>query len=660
MKKYQILNKALSLRRIFMISVTIALFTLLNILPARVFATNGGAVTTADATYTFDYNTHIPWVGATNSLFKASFNIPSPGANTIDGDRYQGTLTFTKLPNSDYRLLKVIPYMDAPTFTITNSGGSTAAAGSYNWDEGLRAWVLPNPLTDNTSTSVDTSQAVNGSAGIKIYMTGNSTGFMPLSSLKNDSTLTETRPVFLLGDVAELGPNLTQNIPFTLYQERAYNGDPNKWHAFNFNVPALVQYEYDGQVTGTNPYDQISLIPGDAAHFESEISLLSPQKMTVDMVWQVSRDNGVTFNDILGSLTNSGGSQTTSKALDFISDISDEGSLYRLKIIPVDSINNAPIYTEPSILTFRAESLKFNINYILNGGTNHPNNPSTYSYGQGISYFEAPEREGYTFTGWTDENDNPITNIGTDAQGDKTLHANWVENKHQINYILNGGKNHEKNPSFYVYGRGVDSFENATRIGYSFIGWMDEEGNVVTNIAPDAQGDKTLHAKWQASSYNIKYILNDGVNSDMNPKTYFYGQGVNSFEKARREGYTFMGWTDQSGKKIEAISPQDQGDKILYANWKKVAVVPEDNQEIKGDKKTEKNKELQENIKIQKNPESYNTKNIQNIPILLEDGKESLPLTGEKAKSYLSILGVIILLILSLLGIKKYLTKNKG
>lgn len=120
MKKYQILHKVLSLRRLMMLSVTLILFILLNIIPVGVLATNGGLVTTADKTYAFDYKTHIPWVGAANSLFKASFNIPSPGTSTIDGDRYQETLTFTKLPNSDYRLVKVIPYMDSPTFTITN------------------------------------------------------------------------------------------------------------------------------------------------------------------------------------------------------------------------------------------------------------------------------------------------------------------------------------------------------------------------------------------------------------------------------------------------------------------------------------------------------------------------------------------------------------
>ncbi|NHI67671.1 InlB B-repeat-containing protein [Lactococcus formosensis] len=586
MKKYQILHKVLSLRRLMMLSVTLILLILLNIIPVRVLATNGGVVTTADKTYAFDYKTHIPWVGAANNLFKASFNIPSPGTSTIDGDRYQGTLAFTKLPNSDYRLVNVIPYMDSPTFTITNSGGSTAAAGSYNWNEALQSWVLPNPLIDNTATSVDTSQALNGSAGIKIYMVGSSTSFMPLSTLKNDPTLHETRPVFLLGDMATFAPNAVQNIPFTLYQERAYNGDPNKWHAFNFNVPALVQYEYDGQVTGTNPDDQLDLIPGELAHFESEVNLSSPQKITVDMIWQVSKDKGLSFNDISESLTNSTGDKTIRKTLDFTSDISNEGNLYRLKITPLDSINNEPIYTEPAVLTFKSESLSFNIAYVLNGGTNHPANPLSYSYGQGISRFEAPQREGYTFTGWTDGDGNSITNIPTDAQGDKTLHANWKANTYKINYVLNGGENSQQNPDSYIYGRGVSHFEQATK-----------------------------------------------------------------------QGYTFTGWTDQKGKKIEGISAQEQGDKILYASWEKVPVASNENEEPKNKEVAKIQEDTNASIKIEKSTASLSTKKTQDITRSLEYRKK-LPLTGENAKPYLYVLGVSILVALSLLGVKKYLIKR--
>ncbi len=300
-----------------------------------------------------------------------------------------------------------------------------------------------------------------------------------------------------MGDVAALAPNLAQNIPFTLYQERAYDGDPNKWHAFNFNVPALVQYEYDGQVTGTNPNDQLDLIPGELAHFESEVNLSSAQRITVDMIWQVSTDKGLSFNDISESLTNSAGDKTIRKTFDFTSDISNEGNLYRLKITPLDSINNEPIYTEPAVLTFKSESLSFNIAYVLNGGTNHPANPLTYSYGQGISRFEAPQREGYTFTGWTDGDGNSITNIPTDAQGDKTLHANWKTNTYKINYVLNGGENSQQNPDSYIYGRGVNHFEQATKQGYTFTGWTDQKGKKIEGISAQEQGDKILYASWE-------------------------------------------------------------------------------------------------------------------------------------------------------------------
>ena len=154
--------------------------------------------------------------------------------------------------------------------------------------------------------------------------------------------------------------------------------------------------------------------------------------------------------------------------------------------------------------------------------------------------------------------------------------------------MLNGGENHEKNPSSYVYGRGVDSFENATRVGHSFVGWTDEAGNTVTKIEADAQGDKTLHANWKANTYKINYVLNGGENSQQNPDSYIYGRGVSHFEQATKQGYTFMGWTDQKGKKIEAISAQEQGDKILYASWEKVPVASNENEEQKNEEVAKK------------------------------------------------------------------------
>ena len=54
----------------------------------------------------------------------------------------------------------------------------------------------------------------------------------------------------------------------------------------------------------------------------------------------------------------------------------------------------------------------YNITYVLNGGTNASDNPSTYVDDVGVSSFAAPTREHYTFGGWYD-NENctgtPVT-----------------------------------------------------------------------------------------------------------------------------------------------------------------------------------------------------------------------------------------------------------
>ena len=73
----------------------------------------------------------------------------------------------------------------------------------------------------------------------------------------------------------------------------------------------------------------------------------------------------------------------------------------------------------------------YTISYELGGGTNNPNNPSTYDvYSQNIT-LSAPEKDGYMFVGWYDNEQftgDAITTIPTGSTGDKTLYAKWEEN----------------------------------------------------------------------------------------------------------------------------------------------------------------------------------------------------------------------------------------
>ena len=218
------------------------------------------------------------------------------------------------------------------------------------------------------------------------------------------------------------------------------------------------------------------------------------------------------------------------------------------------------------------ETGEYNINYVLDGGTNTDLNPATYTYGTGVYKFAIPSKTGYTFVNWYDAptDGNVVLDISTEDQGDKTLYARWQADEYKITYNLYMGS-YGNNPTTYTYGTGVASFAPATgSAGYDFVGWYDAApgGSPVTSISPTATGDKNLYARWTAKTFNITYNLGGGTNGS-NPATYNYGTGVASFAPATRTNFKFTGWYDAptGGNLVTSIPTNATGVKALYAQW---------------------------------------------------------------------------------------------
>ena len=90
-----------------------------------------------------------------------------------------------------------------------------------------------------------------------------------------------------------------------------------------------------------------------------------------------------------------------------------------------------------SLLEFEEES--YTITYELYGGTNSPDNPSTYKYGDRIDLCD-PTREGYIFDGWVKDDGQPILRIDPLMHEDITIHATWSINLvgRTLNYDISG------------------------------------------------------------------------------------------------------------------------------------------------------------------------------------------------------------------------------
>ena len=176
----------------------------------------------------------------------------------------------------------------------------------------------------------------------------------------------------------------------------------------------------------------------------------------------------------------------------------------------------------------------------LKGAT--PNNPTSYTIETNTITLQDPgERNGYTFTGWVDEKDQPITEIRKGLTGDRVITAKWNVVTYTITYNGLEGATHS-NPTSYTIETDTITLQNpSVRDGYTFTGWEDR-GLKVTSISKGTTGNLTLTATWDANAYSITYQNVEGA-INPNPVSYKTGESV-AFNSPTKKGYDFVKWVD--------------------------------------------------------------------------------------------------------------------
>ncbi len=218
--------------------------------------------------------------------------------------------------------------------------------------------------------------------------------------------------------------------------------------------------------------------------------------------------------------------------------------------------------------------INYTITYDLGGGSGAHGNPTTYTYvTPTITLVQGSlTKTGYTFAGWFDAatGGNQVTSIPLNSTGNRTLYARWSVVNYTITYTLNGGTNAAGNPSTYNIESNTITLASPTRTGYTFNGWYSEAAftNQITEIPTGSTGNRTLYAKWTATSYTITYTLNGGVNG-ANPATYTIESDTITLANGTRTGYTFGGWFSEETfqNQVTQIASGSVGNRTLYAKW---------------------------------------------------------------------------------------------
>ncbi|MCF0116198.1 MAG: InlB B-repeat-containing protein, partial [Erysipelotrichaceae bacterium] len=205
--------------------------------------------------------------------------------------------------------------------------------------------------------------------------------------------------------------------------------------------------------------------------------------------------------------------------------------------------------------TFTAqwEAVPYAITYVLEGGLNDKDNPSSYTIESKDIDLKDPTKEGYKFIGWKEGNKIP-----SGSTGDKTFTAQWEVVPYTITYVLDGGVNDKSNPSTYTIESQEIKLKDPTKTGYDFVGW--KEGDV---IPKGSSGDKTFTAQFKPVSYGITYDMDGGTNSSDNPLNYTIESPTITLKTPTKKGYSFISWVE--GNQIPSGST---GVKHFTASWK--------------------------------------------------------------------------------------------
>ena len=176
----------------------------------------------------------------------------------------------------------------------------------------------------------------------------------------------------------------------------------------------------------------------------------------------------------------------------------------------------------------------------------------------------------------------------------KGWHSNWkqgcnlsiieFQGIYSIEYVLNGG-NHLNNPTQYQSGSS-DVLNDATKLGYQFVGWYDNEkfeGGNISSLKPEYSGNKIFYAKFSPNNYTVRYDSNipksaSGSISGITSNTLHLYDNLSKLAQNGYglDGYTFVEWNTManglggkfdSSLEIENLTDVNNGIITLFAQW---------------------------------------------------------------------------------------------
>ena len=204
---------------------------------------------------------------------------------------------------------------------------------------------------------------------------------------------------------------------------------------------------------------------------------------------------------------------------------------------------------------------KYTVTYINEGVEYHK---ETAEYGSVITSIQDPTKEGYTFIGWYNENNEKINHPITVTEN-ITLHSKYEINTYTVSFYHNNEK--------YVEDQKVNYGESAvkpstdpTKEDYNFSGWVIKGTNNKYDFTSKVTKDIELESSFTAKpTYTVTFKIGNEV---ILTENVIEGHKVTSKEAPYKKGYLFDKWYSDEGLTIENnFDEKIMGNKTIYGKY---------------------------------------------------------------------------------------------
>ena len=225
------------------------------------------------------------------------------------------------------------------------------------------------------------------------------------------------------------------------------------------------------------------------------------------------------------------------------------------------------------------EAKAYTVSFNGNGATSGAMAAQSFTYGtaqnlRGNTF----QKTGHDFKGWATAQGGAVAyadGASFSATADMTLYAVWEAKTYTVTFNGNGATGGAMAAQAFTYGTAQNLRANAfQKAGHDFKGWATAQGGAVAyadGASFSATADMTLYAVWEAKTFTVRFLANDGTGAVAGTLQFTYGVAARlEAPTLVREGYTLAGWAQSANGGVVYVGGEIvefDGDADLYAVW---------------------------------------------------------------------------------------------